>query len=356
MANKITIVNKQTLMERVKGVIAIGFLGLSLYGLYCLGDFFVKTINYSTVMESIIKGDFVLAKRLLETSNISAQDKTRLEFFIEKQSENDKYLRSIEENLSTLNFDGARNVLNEAKTSRFLNREDLANLERIIYDRTEEGFFESFNLSDEDKQAEVAKEYLKIYSEGKHKNFMIKGVIESTLSALISDKKDFRTHYAHLTHFNLLLNENQITITQEEMANIDELSSRIIKSYSQGTVEVGAMVEVVYFSEELDGKEYDYVLDRNENFNIGSVGEVVGINGAKFFVKFPNERAGMWNEDYNDLELFWKSFDTKDIARYKISELKPTNLISEEDKNSLMSELNYLTQKLNQYKNEPGEK
>ncbi|MBI5065098.1 hypothetical protein HZA97_02570 [Candidatus Woesearchaeota archaeon] len=360
MANKITIINKQTLKEKAKGFFYIGLAGLVLYSLYNFGHYFLVTKpKHDRIEEAAKIGDLVLAKKLLEANDFSVEDKVSLEFSIEKYSELRQYSKSLEGCLNVLDFDKAKTILKEAESSKLLNDDDLRNLEKIVYEKTEKGFCEKlFNLYSWQK-LEVLKDYLKTYPNGIYKENLISATIHDLLSE-IKQGHFLKIGYPSFASLNLILEENpKLNFSLPEINKAESLIDEVMVLYQQnGTIRVGSNVKVVFSPIKTTGYPKDYVEDRDYNFNIGTIGEVVAIIEDKFYVKF-QDINGHWDQDwYDELERLWLSYDTKKIGEYKISELEfaPLPLFENESgenlilAENLIVELEKLKKNLEKYK------
>lgn len=278
----------------------------------------------------------------------------------EKVAEIDKKagIAKLEDLLGQYNLPGAVAILEDLKKSGRYTGAEISSLEKKMDEIKEEGLYEKVVKCSGEEKLKAARNYLRVYPEGKERKEVILEQLSAEYSLLYDEMKAsslFSPTFARLKSLNLNLAKfSTENIVLSDKVPLDAITSvetnYLIYAPNQSTnLVAGAKVRITG-NKDRNWNEA-YVAERSDVVKTGTVGEIMGINDEKqFVVKFPNIPSE-WKTDWFGIaksmyELNGKRF----VAWYKPDEIVANDPLTDFQKYQFANEMKKLRKNLEVYK------
>lgn len=299
----------------------------------------IKRVLFSGFLASIGYGVFSLGASCISNRNARSDYRGRFETAI-----------------SAIDIESAREIIAELKNRKLFDSSKIGELEKRVYNLTEEGMLEKVKSSAGEERAQTATNYLKVYKDGEHKEEVLKRLVDVRATELFAS---LDSNILYERTFDVIAELGQIPRKYPEAAAILGIISR---------KELGAKTESYIDKLEFFAQQHDsnfklgdkvlingsarkanhwvdeYFRERSFVIQDGSIGEVIGFAlgcySDSIVVRAADKKDNaVWKSEWDGLSDYWKYNGTKNIAGYLPYELISIRPIGEVQKNRFVREM-----------------
>ncbi len=363
---EITVLNKGTVSRTLAAVLGVALSGAAVYGAVRGMSAWYRQHQFSEnaaeVEKALKSNDVTLAKRLLSSlkkGHLALDDVVKLELTLERKLLKQRIERKFHENLNAYNLDGANKVIADAERSGVYRQPEIQELERRVYNSTEQGLFVSIQEKRGNEKVDLAREYLNHYPQGAHRKRAIEELLIGGFSAFTDSLREGEPVgkvYSWITYLEVRLQQfSGEGVTLPFLQKYGETLTALVQGYigkdlpGDGKITLNDTVRVTGSSIDFAWNG-DYRAERDGTFPIGSEGKVIAVIKETIYVKFPEQKSYAWKTDWANpgpADL-WEG-NKKNVALYKASELTGKRLLDEIEVSQLRTRIETLKEKLKPY-------